>query len=145
MGWKNWPYWFKGGIISLLIWLILVVLSGIVDFLIPGFIPPVLPFLQISRGSVESRHLISTGILYIYMGMIIGGLIRSKKVQIKQKSLFEPTLLKTIISLFLGLTIIFIFGRIIIGLGAILITYLIWSLIQKKNLILESSETERSN
>lgn len=36
MGWKDWSYWLKGGIVSLLIVLILFIVAGVINIISPG-------------------------------------------------------------------------------------------------------------
>lgn len=69
MGWKNWPYWLKGGIIGLIIGLVGVLLKIVLSLIFiddtgrPGFF-------SISSTFITSQLLNCLGLLII--GLIIG-------------------------------------------------------------------------
>ncbi len=71
MGWKDLPYWLKGGIIALIIWIIFFVLAGIVDFQIKGIIPPIIIGGLYNNLTTVVAY-IENAIIYLIIGAIVG-------------------------------------------------------------------------
>lgn len=89
MGWKNLPYWLRGGIIAIIIFIILVVITSISDrqgTSHPGaLIIPLLPGLALTNHTLYRSDLLINGFISLIIYFIIGALIGFIIGKIKNK------------------------------------------------------------
>lgn len=98
MGWRDWPYWLKGGIISLCTWLLLIIgyfltktttdftLFYILLMLISIVIEPIFVLFNIANDNNVLRQFLSSLIVFL-IGVLLGyiyGKIKNRNAQVQE-------------------------------------------------------------